>query len=121
MIEIGEVAAEAKLVEEPRGSGTVRIPPTPDAFPVVLVANDQLVERGKIDLQRAARAQRFDRFNKHDVCRAGTEARKRRSRDNEEFSRFKMRRGLQLDRGEMRHGIVPAARHVLNLLQNKAV
>src|ERR1051325_1918282 len=118
LIEIGKVAAEAELIKEARGSGTIGIPPAPDAFTIMLVTNDELIERREIELQLPAIAQRFDCLDENDVGRAGAEARIRRSRNDEKLSRFKMRGRLQFDRGKMRNGIAPAARHFLHLLED---
>lgn len=68
--EIDKVAADPKLMEEAGCPWSVRIPTAPNAFPVVLIANDQLVEGREIQMQIAAIPERLKRFNKHDVSRA---------------------------------------------------
>ena len=119
--EISKVSSEAEFVKQTRGSGSVRVPATPNAFAIVLVTNHKLVQRREIELELAAVAQSFNRFDEHDVSRARAEAGVRRGRDDEEFSRFKMRGGLQFDLGEMRDGILAAARHFSHLLEDQAV
>src|ERR1700736_963948 len=118
LCEIGKVSSEAEFVKQTRGSGSVRIPPTPNPFAVVLIANHKLVERGEIELELAAVAQSFNRFDEHDVSRARAEARIRPGRYDKEFSGFEMRGGLQFDFGEVRDGIFSATRHLLHLLED---
>ena len=48
--EIGEVVAEAELVKQTRSSGSVRIPATPNTFAILLIANDELIQRREIEL-----------------------------------------------------------------------
>src|SRR5690242_21238767 len=97
LCEIGEVPAEPELVKQSTGAGTVRVPSAPNAFAVVLIANDQLIQRREIELQLAAVAQRLDRFDENQIRRAGTETHVRLCRDDEEFSGFEMRSRLELD------------------------
>src|SRR5262249_10773530 len=40
---IGKIAAEPELVKQSRRAGSVRIPASPHAFAVALLANDQLI------------------------------------------------------------------------------
>src|SRR5207248_10300959 len=88
---IGEVAAQPEFVKQARCPWAICIPATPNAFTVMLIANDQLIEGGEIELQLAAFAQRFQRLDKHQISRPGTEARVGRGRNNQEFARFEMR------------------------------
>jgi len=116
--EIGEVSSKLELVKQTASSGAVGVPATPNPFAIVLIANHKLVQRGEIELELPTVAQSFDRFDENDVSRARAEARIRRGRDDKEFSRFKMRGGLQFDLGEVRDGIFPAARHLPHLLED---
>src|SRR6516162_2293674 len=118
---IGKVPAEPELVKQTRGAGTVRIPASPNAFTIVLIANDELVESCVVKFQLAAGPQHFDGLNKDDVGRARAKTGIRRSWDYEEFSRFKMRSRLQLDFGEVRDRIFAAGRHFAHLLENQRV
>src|SRR6516165_8506378 len=76
---IGKVPAEPELVKQTRGAGTVRVPASPNAFTIVLIANDELVESCVVKLQLAAVAQHFDGLNKDDVGRARAKTGIRRS------------------------------------------
>src|SRR6266571_5426917 len=116
--EIGEVPSEAQLVKQTRGSGTVGVPAAPNALAIVLIANHELVQRGEIELELPAVAQGFDRFDENNVSRARTEARIGRGRDNKEFPGFEMSGRFQLNSGEVRDGILAAARHLLDLLED---
>ena len=116
--EIGKVSSESKLVKQTASSGAVGVPAPPNPFAIALIANHELVQRGKIELELPTVAQRFDRFDENDVSRARAEARIGRCRDNEKFSRFKMRGGLQFNLGEVRDGIVATARHLSHLLED---
>jgi len=118
---IGEVPAEPKLVKQAACSGAVGVPATPNPFAIVLIANDQLIQRREIELELPTVAQRFNCFDEHDVSRSRTEARIRRGRNDEEFSGFKMRGRFQFDLGEVRDGIFAAARHLPHLLEDQAV
>lgn len=119
--EVVEVAAETQLMKKARRARPVRIPAAPNAFAIALISNDQLIERGEVELKLATLAQGLDRSNKNEVGRAGTEARVRRFWNNKEFPRFKMRSGLQSNFGEMGDGIFAAARHFFDLVEDERV
>src|SRR5258708_35232002 len=80
---VGEISSESELVKQTRGSGSVRIPATPNAFAVVLVANHKLVQGGEIKLELPTIAQSFNCFDEHDVSRARAKTRIRCRWDNE--------------------------------------
>src|SRR6476619_2855337 len=92
---IGEVSAQAEFVKQSRGSGTVRVPTSPHAFTVMLVANDQLVQRRIVELELPAVAQLFNRLNENQVGGARTKTHIRLRRGDKKFSGFKMSGGLQ--------------------------
>ena len=119
--EIVEIFTEIHLVEEPRRSRPVRIPPTPNAFAVALVADKKTVENRVFEPERAARPQRFNRFDEHQIRRAGAIARGCRIRDDGKNSGLKMRGGLEPDRSGPRGGITSAGRHRANLIENDVV
>jgi len=88
LIDIVEISTEAQLVKETRGARAIRVPAAPDAFSIVLVANDQALERGIIQIKLTALAQRLNRSDKHQIGRARTETRPRRN--DKKLSRLKM-------------------------------
>ena len=116
--EIRKVSSESEFVKQAASSGAVGVPAAPNPFAIALVANHKLVQRCKIELELAAVAQGFDRFDEDDISRARAETRIRRGRDDEEFSRFEVRGRFQLNFGEVRDGVIAAARHLLDLLEN---
>src|SRR5437870_13613840 len=61
---IGEVVTEPELMEQARRAGTVCIPAAPNSFAVALVADDQLIQGGEIELQLSVIAQGLDCSNK---------------------------------------------------------
>jgi len=63
--EIGKVPAEPELIKQSRRARAVRIPPSPHAFSVMLIANDQLVQSCEVELQLSAIAQFLDGFNEN--------------------------------------------------------
>src|SRR5262249_53877671 len=64
---IGEIASETKLVKQSSGPRAVRVPASPNSFTVALIADDQLVQRCKIELELAAVAQFFDGFDENQI------------------------------------------------------
>src|SRR5438876_6845440 len=108
-------------MKQPRRARTIRIPAAPNSFAVMLIADDELLEGGKIEMQLPTRAQRFDSFDEDKIRRAGTKTWKRRGRQDEKLSRFKMRSRLQPDRGEPRDGITATLWHLFHVLENQAV
>ena len=121
LIEAIKVSAEPEFVEKAGGTRTVGVPAPPDILAIALIANDQMIERGKIKLELAALAQRLDCFNKDQVGRARTETGEGRFRKHEELAGFKVGGRLQFNLGEMRSGISAAGRHVPELLEDDAV
>jgi hypothetical protein len=118
---IVEIFSEVQFVKQSRRPRAVRIPASPDAFAVALVANDQLLERAEIQAQRARGTRGLDCFHEHEIRRARAIARRSGGRENEKLSRLEMRCRLQPDGGEARGGIFPAHRHLIDLLQNRVV
>lgn len=86
LLKLDKVVADAKLVEQACRARPVRVPAAPNALAIVLIANNQLVQRREIELQIPAITQRFDGFDKHDVSRAGAETGIWRGRNDKEFS-----------------------------------
>src|SRR5438132_3912566 len=84
LIDIVEVSAEAQLVEQTRGTRSIRVPPAPNAFAVALVANDQALKGAVVETKLTAFAQSLNGSDKNKIRRAGTETRSRR--DNEKFA-----------------------------------
>ena len=77
LIEVIEVLSKLQLVKQAGGAGSVCVPAAPHAFPVVLITDNQLIQRRKIQLQLSAIAQLLD-----DLLRA-------LDRRNRELSRHK--------------------------------
>src|SRR4029077_1308578 len=121
LCKIGEVAAQPEFVKQSRCPWAICIPAPPNAFTVMLIANDQLIEGGEIELQLAALAQRLQCLDEHQISRSGTEARVGGGWNNEEFPRFEMRDGLQLNCREVGSGIATAPRHFADLVQDQLV
>ena len=108
-------------MKEPRRARAVRIPASPNSFTVTLISNNELIERREIEFQLPAGAQLLDRSDEDEIGRARAKTRKRLFRKREQLARFKMRRGLQLDLGIVRRGILAAARHFPDLLENERI
>ena len=119
LIDIVEVSTEPQLVKETRRAWAIRVPASPDAFSIVLVANDQTLKRGVIQSKLTAFAQSFDRPDKDQIRRARTETRPRGN--DKEFSRLKMCRRLQANLCKMRNRVTTTFRHLPHLLQNEVV
>jgi len=90
LAEVVEVATESELVKKARRSRAIRIPAAPNAFAVALISNDQLIERGEVELKLPALAQGFEGANENNVSGAGTKAREGRLWDAEKFAGLKM-------------------------------
>lgn len=84
LIDIVEISTEPQLVKQASGAGTICVPSSPDAFSIVLVANDQPLKRAIIQTKLTAFAQSFDRPDKDQIRRARTETRPRGN--DKEFS-----------------------------------
>jgi len=83
LIDVVEIATKPQLVKETRRARAIRVPSSPNAFSIVLVANDQAFKRGVVQTKLTAFAQSFDRSDEDQIRRARTETRPRR--DNKEF------------------------------------
>lgn len=70
LIETIEVAAEPQLVEKARCAWAISVPTAPDAFPIVLISDDQVLQSGGIEIQLTPRPQRLDCFNEDQIGRA---------------------------------------------------
>ena len=116
-----EIAAEAEFMKKAGCPRAVCIPAAPNSFAIVLISNDQLIERGEVELKLSAFAQGLDCANENEVSSAGAKARKRCLGNGEDFSRFKMRSRLQSDLGIMRGGVFPAAGHFPDLLEDQII
>jgi hypothetical protein len=116
-----EIAAETELMKKARRAWSVRVPSAPNAFAIALISNDQLIERGEVELKLVTLAQGLEGPNKDKVGRTGTEAGVRRFWNNKEFPRFKMGSGLQSNFGEMGNGVFAAARDFFDLFEDKTV
>ena len=119
--EIGKIAPKPEFVKQSRSARTVCIPATPDAFAIVLIANNQLIQSCEIELQLSAIPQFLDGFDENEVSRAGAETDIRLGRDYKKFAGFEMGCGLQFDLGKVRNGILAAARHFAHLFEDDIV
>src|SRR2546425_7226351 len=86
LVEIVEVVAKSELVKEAGCPRAVGIPATPNAFAIMLITNDELLESGEIEMQFSPRAQRLDGLDKHEIGRARAKTRIRRGWKNEKFA-----------------------------------
>lgn len=84
LVDIIEISTKLQLVKQTRRARAIGVPSSPNAFSIVLVANDQTLKGGIIQTELAAFAQSLDRPNKHQISRARTETRTRGN--NKEFS-----------------------------------
>jgi len=67
LIETVEVVAEPQLVKEARCAWSVSVPAAPDAFPIALISNDQVLQSARIEIELAPRPQRLDCFNEDQI------------------------------------------------------
>ena len=67
LIETVEVVAEPQLVKEARCAWAISVPAAPDAFPIALISDDQMLQSGGIEIQLAPRPQRLDCFNEDQI------------------------------------------------------
>ena len=118
---IVEIVTQVHFMKEARGARSVRIPPAPDAFAIPLTADHQAFESRMIEMERAFRPQHLDRFHEDEISRARAVTRRGGVRNDEEFSRFEMRRLLQSDRRHARSGVAPAFGHLPNLFEDEVV
>ena len=84
LIDIVEISTKPQLVKETRRARAICVPSSPDAFSIVLVANDQALKRAIVQTKLTTFAQSFDRPDKDQIRRARTETRPRRN--DKEFS-----------------------------------
>ena len=118
-IDIVEVSTEPQLVKQTRSAWAICVPAAPNAFPIALVANDQTLKGGIIQIKLTTFAQSFDRSDKHQIRCAGTKARPRGN--NKKFSRLEMCRGLQTNLRKMGNRVTTALWHLPDLLEDQVV
>ena len=106
-------------MKQTRGAGAICVPATPDAFSIVLVANNQALKRAIVQIKLTAFAQSFDRSDKDQIRRARTETGPRRN--DKKFARLKMCRRLQANLCKMRNRVTTAFRHLPDLIEDKVV
>src|SRR5215475_797265 len=87
LIDFVEIPTEPQLVKQTRGSRAICVPATPDAFSIVLVANDQALKRTVVQTKLTTFAQSFDCFDKNQIGHDRTETRPRKN--DKEFPRLK--------------------------------
>lgn len=95
VVKIVEVLAQPQFVKKPGCPWAIRVPATPDSFAIVLIANDELVERGEIEVQLSARAKCLDGSDEHEIGRTRAETGEWRRREDKKFAGLKMGRGFQ--------------------------
>ena len=84
LIDIIKISTKPQLVKETSRARAIRVPSSPDAFSIALVANDQALKRAVVEIKLTTFAQSFDRPDKYQVRRARTETRPRGN--DKEFS-----------------------------------
>lgn len=108
-------------MKEAGGAGPVRIPTAPDSFAVMLIPNNQLLERGKVELKISASPKCFDGFDEDKISRARTKTRRVRRRQDEKFAGLEMSGLLQANLGEMGGRVSSPFRHLRDLFQDEIV
>ena len=76
LIEVVEVSAKAQFVKETSCARPICVPPAPDSFAIVLISDDELIQRSKIEVELSPSTQRFDGSDKHEIGRSRTETRR---------------------------------------------
>src|SRR5882724_3953195 len=99
----------------------IGVPPAPNPFAIALISNDQLFQRGIIDVQLTAGAQSLYRPDEHEIGCARAETWRGRRRQDEKFAGLEMGRRLQANVGETRNRIMAALRHLFDLVEDQAV
>ena len=84
LVDIVEISTKPQLVKQTRRARAICVPSSPDAFSIVLVANDQTLKRAVVQTKLTTFAQSFDRPDKDQIRRARTETRPRGN--DKEFS-----------------------------------
>ena len=108
-------------MKKARRARPIRVPPSPNPFPIALISDDQLFQRGIIKVQLTASAQSLYRPDEHEIGCARAETWRGRRRQNEKFAGLEVGRRLQADLGEARNRIMAALRHLFDLLEDQAV
>jgi hypothetical protein len=119
LIDIVEISTEPKLVKQTRGARAICVPPAPDSFSIVLVANDQPLKRAVVETELTTLTQSFDRPDKNQIRRARTETWPRGY--DKKFPGLKVCRRLQANLCKMRNRVTTAFRHSVDLLKNQIV
>jgi len=78
LIEVVEVLAKPQFMKEAGCPWPICVPPAPDSFAIVLISDDELIQRSKIEVELSPRPQRFDGSNKDEIGRSRTETRRGR-------------------------------------------
>ena len=76
LVEVVEVSAEPQFVKEASCPWPICVPPAPDPFAIMLISDDELIQRSKIEVELSPRTQRFDGSNKDEIGRSRTETRR---------------------------------------------
>ncbi len=84
LVDIIEIPTKTQFVKQTRRARAICVPSSPDVFSIVLVANDQMLKRAKVQIKLTTFAQSFDRPDKDQICRTRTETRPRGN--DKEFS-----------------------------------
>ncbi len=78
LIEVVEVSAKPQFVKEAGCARAICVPPAPNSFAIVLISDDELIQRRKIEVELSPRTQGFDCSDKHEIGRSRTETRRGR-------------------------------------------
>ncbi len=84
LVDVVEISTQSQFVKQTRRARAICVPSSPYVFSIVLVANDQMLKRAKIQIKLTTFAQSFDRSDKDQIRRARTETRPRGN--DKEFS-----------------------------------
>ncbi len=121
VVKVIEVLAQPQFVKKPGCPRAICVPATPDSFAIVLIANNELLERGEIEMKLPLCTQGFDRPDEDQISRPRAETGEWRRREDKKLAGLKMGRGFQANFREPRSRILATLRHLFYLFEDKSV
>ena len=67
LVEIIEVLSKLQLMKKTGRAGAICVPATPDAFAIMLIADDQSLKRGIVETKLTTFAQSLDRPDEYQI------------------------------------------------------
>ena len=95
VVKVIEVLAQPQFMKKPGCARAICVPATPDSFAIVLIANNELLERGEIEMKLPLCTQGFDRPDEDQISRPRAETGEWRRREDKKLAGLKMGRGFQ--------------------------